>query len=250
MADAILPYSNQYSKKEYLKLFKKTSAWKNTNYVVLVAKYKFPNSTHKLDLIAFPFKMETPARTLFKGEIKDITETKHRMFAKFAWIKRTDGNLVAVITPIDGGLSPDYAETYGLALFAPHKIGVQVVGSTGKLPTNNESEEQQGQNISDDKQANKANKRAERLRKMQQRVSKIEGFIGQDLPITDIKEKIQFLKNEIAELKKDAPNASEKKAIVTAETELSTLENIVAKYPKTRQRLVNIKKLVALYNSL
>jgi hypothetical protein len=102
--------------------------WKKATGVIFLSKYKFLNG--KTPLVAIPFRKYTEAAKIFKDEIKkDKTcTTKLIMLAAFTFKKKDDGNLLAEVTPMKGGMDYSLLETYGKELFARLKVDFNVIG--------------------------------------------------------------------------------------------------------------------------
>lgn len=196
------------NKTTFARLFKKPMPWQKAKAVLLFAKYKFTNG--KLALAAVPFKKLTEAKTCYKDQVKKATDFKPKLvlFAQLDWQPALDGNLQITLTPLQGKMDLEYAQTYARELFAKLKIGVDVVGAEGEMTAEDLKEvlEESGEELSNkkiEKEVKKRVDRSARLVKVADKLGKFERNVGK-LPLETAQQNLATFQTFLEELKTEA----------------------------------------------
>lgn len=184
---------DQLNKNTYKKLFKKPATWKKAKGVLFFAKKKLSNG--KLPLVAIPFKKYNEAAKCFKKDVKTAADysAKLTMLATFEWEKGLDSNFKVHVTPMQGAMNLEFAETYGKELFGKLKVDFEVIGANDEITKEDLQElaEAAKEELSDKKAerlAKKQNRRLERIQKVTIKLRKFEKLMGRvDLPTLEAK---------------------------------------------------------------
>lgn len=170
-------------KNDFAKVFKKPASWKKASAILFLAKYKFSNG--KINLVAVPYKKYNEAAKVFKEEVKrESTYTaKLTMLTSLEQKKDAKGNVTFKVTPTQGSMNLDFLQTYAAELFGKLKVGIEVVGSEGKMDGEDLQEvvEVASETLSSKKTEKivaKQAQRAAKARKIQEHISKFEKAMG------------------------------------------------------------------------
>jgi len=244
-------------KSEFVKLFKKPAPWKKAEAVLFIAKYKFSNG--KVPLVAIPFKKYTEAAKCFKNEVKkDSGYTAKLTLLASLEQKKEGGNLVFKAIPREGAMNPDYLDTYGKELFGILKTGFSVVGSEGKMDSQDLKEvvEAAGEELSDKKLDSivaKEEKRVKKINKISENLSKFEKLIGK-VDASTLNEKFVLYKKILEDLEKklEKGKASEvsKEDLNRIHKRIESMKKLIEDVEIAKEIARNIQKVLKVLNQL
>lgn len=232
-----LTYSNleKMDKGTFKRLFKKPMPWQKATGVLLFAKQHLTNG--KLPLVAIPFKKYKDAHVCFKEDVKKSSgfSAKLVLLARLEWNKELDGNAHITLTPVQGKMDLEYAQTYARTLFGKLKVALTVVGAgEGFTSEDLESVLEEGEELSDkarNKELKKQQKRRAKLDKVTSKFGKFEKSIGK-FPLSTLEKNIEIFQGILANLEQEANEDG-----TIEETEREEIEQLKSRLAQLEQQV-------------
>lgn len=243
----------EMKKNDFIKLFKKPAPWKKATAVLFLAKYKFTNG--KTNLVAVPYKKYNEAIKCYKNEVKkdNIYSAKLTCLASLEQNKDKNGNITFQVTPIQGSMNVDFLQIYGAELFGKLKVGIEVIGTDGKMDEDDllEVVEAAGETLSGkkiEKIVNKQAKRAAKAKKIQEKLGQFEKAIGK-ADTVKLEENLAMLKNAFIALEKEAKedgtiDATEQKELDTLNALIVEKESLIKEVAKAKEVINKMQELI------